>query len=317
MARTFQPATLIHAPSAISEKEYMRLNSLGKTELKMGAVLELPSGDLIVKNSNLGVLVVSKDSELMGPVRLGRELFSLGKKFGVNVPIPFSELSSLGLRQFRKSQVIQHPQYDANEKSCFSLFLNLNRTVRTEKTVLGQGLGPTSTQTTQERTKRYEELKAKMEEAPLVKVRSDQDAQGYWDRVSLNFRESIFYGANDQRTDLEIERRALELFEGWSQFELAKIDSDIQRTFASGKEWEQSLRGKPARTSDDLKRLAPEEWQGLYNHLTSDYDIYGFASPDKARQALETAQVSYRFGFFLSVSLQGQKGLFNFEIDRS
>lgn len=315
-ARVFQRATLIHAPSMISAKEYARLYALGKTVLKGGSVLELPSGDLVINSSNFGVMVVSKDSELMGPVRLGRELFSLGKKYGVSVPIPFAELSNQGLRQFRKSQIIQYPQFDVNDKSCFSLFLNLNRSVRTEKAVLGEGLAPISTRTNQERAKRLETFKAKMDQVPLVIARKEEDARTYWDTVSLNFRESIFYDANDQRTDLAIERKALELFEGWSQFEVAKTQADIQQTFASGKEWENVLRGKFAKSSDDLKRLAPDEWEGLYNHITNDYDIYGFESADKARQALETAQVSYKFQFFLTVSLQGYKDLFNVDIDR-
>jgi hypothetical protein len=303
---------VVRAPATISQKEQKRLISLATVDVPKGTTFETTSGDLIVKLGPRQTLVVSKESVLMEPIRLAREIFLLGKKYGTGKLIPFSELSPLALNHFRRDLIVQFPRYDVNSKSCFTIQALIERKVRAGNIQIVEGSAPQSSLSPEELKKKRQEFYAMSDSAPLVILRSEEEAKEFESKWSW-MREGSFYDPwEDQRLSIELERRGLEFFQGWFQFEMERIDSEMTSYFASDKSWEPLLRGRSAKTVEELKGISPRDYESVRNHLTGDYDIYGFSSPEKALEAYSTATVSFRFRLKLSSSIEGSKNRFTF-----
>lgn len=300
----------------IASKEQKRLIALGATEIPKGSTFETPSGDLVIRVSARQTMVVSKESSIMGPIRLSRELFALAKKYGTLKLIPFSELSPPALSCFRRDLITQHSRYDVTAKSSFVLWPLVDQSIILGARKVMNSVGPTSNHTQEELVKRRQDFAKMLDSAPLALARSEAEGRDLWQNWPPQ-RDGSFYDPwDDLRTNIEIERRALEIFQGWYQFEMDRIDSEMFSYFASDPAWNEATRGRSAKTVDELQKIAPGDYEKVKNHLTGDYDIYGFASPEKALDAFHAAKVSYRFSLRILSGMEGTKESYTFSISQ-
>ncbi len=304
---------ILRAPADISQKEQSRLTSLADLDISKGGTVETSTGDLIVRVSKGQTMVVSKDCPLMAPVRLSRELFSLAKKFGTYKPISFRELSPLALYCFRRDLIVQHARYDVGPKSSFMIRPLVDQSVLLGNRKIMNSVGPSTMRTREESEQRSKDLDEVIDSSSLVLARSEEEGKEYvarWPWV----RDGSFYGPwGDQRQNIEVERRALEIFQGWFQFEMDKVNEEMFAFFSNDSAWNDAIRGRTAKTTEELQKIAPKDFQRMKDHLSSDYDIYGFSSPEKALDAFYAAKVNYRFSLKLLAGMEGTKERFYFD----
>ena len=307
-----QGNVVIHAPSTISDKEYSRLHSLSLHSLKVDFVKELDKGDIVVCVRNQGLLTISHDSELVPSIRLLRELVDLAQKHGLGKLIPFQEMSLQSQNQYRRNLYTRYPQYDIDEKSGFSLDALLGKEVATGSVVYRSATAPSSFGGGADREKKRESYNQMLDSMPLARKRSKDEIEEFFKGLPW-IKESIFYDRSySQRSRIGLERRGLELFEVWLESELSRIDAQIQAKYASGSAWVPILKGKSSRSIEDLSRISPSEHQELLDQFNTNFRLFGFESADRAREALTTARLSYRFHFTMTSSLQGIGQRFSF-----
>ncbi len=314
-AKSFsQSATIIHAPSILSQAEYERLSGLlGESQPVDNVVQQSPKGDLIIKVKGIGSLTISKDSELLGPIRLGRELLTLAKKYGEGKLIPFSELSEQSLTEYRHQLYSQFPNFDVGDKSCFTMQAMLGREVRTGSALVRTASAPSRFGGGPDRLAKRKEFDDLLNSAPLVMVRTDKELEEFWKKLPWRKEAVLYDGFSQLSTKLTLMRRALEIFQGWAQSEMDRFDREIQSLYATDKEWASIIQGKSARNADDLMRIAPLEFQELKSSFEENYKRYHFSSVDKATESLATAQISYRFHFTVRAAVKGLNRQFVFE----
>jgi hypothetical protein len=300
-----QNVTIIHAPSNISTGEYSKLILLPETKFAQESdILETPKGDVVIRVRGIGFIVVAKTSILLTQLRLLRELRALGEKYGEGKLIPVSELSDLSQNEFRRKLYEQYPEFDIGGSSCFSIQAMLQREVRAPGALVRTASAPSKFRGADrnEKEKTYNEL---LRSAPLVHIRTQAQAEEMRDKLPW-IKESVFYDdASQMTTNLNLDRRGLELFQGWLQNELERLDQQIQTKFAGDNSWRSILQGKSAKTADDLMRISPNEFQDLRSKFENDFRAYHFASAQKSLDALNSAQISYRFIFMVRAGLQG------------
>ena len=177
-------------------------------------------------------------------------------------------------------------------------------------------VGPTSNRTPEESAKRRQDFAKLLASAPLALARSEAEGRELWENWPPQ-RDGSFYDPwDDQRTNIEIERRALEIFQGWYQFEMDRIDSEMFSYFARDPVWNEATKGRSAKNVDELQKIAPNDYEKVKNHLTGDFDIYGFTSPEKAWDAFRAAKVSYRFSLRILSGMEGSKDSYTFSVSQ-
>lgn len=309
-----QTAYTLRAPSSITPREFERLVALINIPSKVdNDVQETKGGDLTIRVRDSGFLIISKDSSLLSSIRLLRELVVLAEKYGEGKPIRFSELSESSRKEIQTRVYGQFPLHDIGEKTCFSLQAMLGRDVRTTGVTMRTSSAPSpfgGGSDSAERRKAFYEM---LTLSPLQLVRKESDIEELFKKLPWT-KECVFYDDFSMTpAKLNLERRGLELFQAWLQFELDRIDRTIQSVYASNDKWLGILKGKSARNMDDLSRIAPIEHQEILSKFEENYKNYRFETIDKAREALAVAQITYRFKFTIRVGVEGSKGVFVYE----
>lgn len=300
---------VVRSSAKLSPKGISKLQDLASTNLRPRTVIELPSGHIVIRWNAKAVLIIASDSTLLAPLKLKREIFALAKKYPSNSLVSFQELSELAREQFRSSLIFQHPTYDLSSNSKFSLSFGLQTEISAGGHQVVESRRPT--QSTKEERDRIDEL---LRAAPIVVARSEQDSKDIWENLS-HPHDSI-YGDDwaDRRQSIEAERYGLELFQGWYQGEMQKLDDQIQQTLAAGTQWQRFLRSRGAKSASELQSVDPDEYKRLVGMLEHEYDVFGFPTAESARVAFQSASISTRFIFHLTSALDGHKDLFSMSL---
>ena len=303
---------IIEAPSLIKMPEFTRLLELSQSDsFSKDTISESRLGDAIINLKGLGVVVVSRDSELMAPVRLARELNALSKKYDNLSLIPFTELSDVALQQFRRDLRIRFPKHDVGPNSSFVMNIMFGKEVQSGLFVSSSYYAP-SRFGSKDADARTTAFSALLSSKPLVVARKDDEVQANFLKEALT-REGVFYDQNlSSRRKLELNRKAMEVFEGWIENELNKIDDQIYSERASDPLWTNILKPKGIKNMDDLRQTVPEQYNDMLREIRLNWQNYGMKSPNEAEDVLAKASVGFHFHFSMAVGVEGTNQRFTF-----
>ena len=303
---------IVQAPALIKLPEYTRLLELSQSDsLSKETISESRLGDAIINLKSLGVVVISRDSELMAPVRLARELYALSKKYDNLTLIPFTELSDVAVQQFRRDLRIQFPKHDVGPNSSFVMHIMFGKEVQSGLFVSSSYYAPSRFGSKDPDAKKTA-FSALLSSKPLVVARKDDEVQAYLLKEALT-REGVFYDQNlTSRRKLELNRKALEMFEGWVENELNKIDDQIYSERSSDPLWTNILKTRGIKNIDDLKQSAPDQYNDMLRDLRLNWQNYGMKSPNGAEDVLAKASVGFHFHFSIAVGIEGTNQRFTF-----
>jgi hypothetical protein len=307
---------VIHAPSDIKLPEFQRLLMLAEAEkISPESISESPTGDAFINLKELGVMVVSRNSELMAPVRLARELYALSKKYDAMALIPFSELSDVAQQQFRRNLQNQFPKNDISPNSCFSMQVMFGKFVRAGGYDMSSFYAP-SRFGAADAAKKKEDFNNALASKPLALVRKDSEVQDFLLKEALT-KEGVYYDQSlPLRSKLEIDRKAMEIFQGWAENEKNKIEDLMYSERASEERWQNILKLRGAKTMDDLKQTSPGQYNDLLDDLRLNWKNYNLKSANQAEDFLGKASVSTGFHFSLVCWIEGSNQRFNFSPSR-
>ncbi len=303
---------VVHAPSDVSIVEFQRLLDFGKESFPRLSesipTIENESGDLAIRVKNLGWLVVSKDSELMAPIRLHREVFALSKKYKPTELIPFTELSPSALKQFQRGILGQYPRYDIGRDSCFTIRTQYGLELRSSQFNFGKSSSPSAFGADKEKRK---EFNSSVEKHGLILVRSEQEASEYAKSKGLA-KDGVFYDQAELLSrKVDLDRKGLAEFQAWADFTLHQTDDQIFSRYASDPQWTSMLKTRTVKSTEDYKNIAPDEYREFVDEMKLNYKIHQFKSPDDVEPALANLPIGFHFSFSVSCGLQGSNQLFH------
>jgi hypothetical protein len=164
--------------------------------------------------------------------------------------------------------------------------------------------------------KKKEDFNNALASKPLALVRKDSEVQDFLLKEALT-KEGVYYDQSlPLRSKLEIDRKAMEIFQGWAENEKNKIEDLMYSERASEERWQNILKLRGAKTMDDLKQTSPGQYNDLLDDLRLNWKNYNLKSANQAEDFLGKASVSTGFHFSLVCWIEGSNQRFNFSPSR-
>ena len=313
MSANAQRPYVIHAPSTINQKELYRLHLLCiEQQFGKDQVVESPQGDVLIDLKQTGVIAISHESELLGPVILARELYALSKKHDETTLIPFTELSKVAVAAVRNSLWEQYPRYDVGPNSSFVLTLQFGHDIRSGLYNVSSYSWPSKFGGGPDRFDKSAAFDKFLATKPLALIRNEKEGQQFRESM-IESHEGVFYDQTIQlRPKLEVHRRGLEIFESWSQQQQQKIDDILANQVSSDAKWDSARNQRNIRSMEELRQARPEEFQGMVRNAELNYKMLGLDSANQAEDLIIKASIKYGFRFMIMANLEGQNKKFSF-----
>ena len=303
---------LVRGTAPFTNKEIDRLFAYSQRQPTKTEAIETKDGDVVVTIQNVGTTVYSRDSEFVAPIRAGRELLALVKKYGEYTLIPFAELSEVTRQELRKQVIEQLPEHDITEKSCFTAQVMMEESVIVGWVPVNAVFAPSKFTGLPGSDPERDKFLAKFASAPLTIARSKEEGERLrstpWPR-----RETVeFLAGMSTNAKLILESKSDEVFRVWFSNELNNLSKEIEASFVSGPRWQPFLAAKQAKSSEELGQVSPTLFENLRSRIDQSWKMMGFPSQTASMDALKTASISHHFKISIRSAVEKRSGAFNF-----
>ncbi len=304
------PNCLIYAAQGITQSESYNLQKYGR-ELynSMPAtenLLEDKHGNLVIKVKGAGYVFVSRDSEIMRPVLLHRELAALCQKVGPRELNTFSQLSPIGAQSLQAMFKAQHSKYNLTNDTAFAVSCDFGCDVRIDDTSFRKAVGPSSPDGPETVSRR--DFIGTLAQRGLKPVDVVNEAtQSMADPIAQC--QTVISRALSRADRLELERRGIEAFDAWSRNTLRAVDDQVYGALLNRPEWSNNFRPRTAHTASELRQMDPSYFDNLDREIRANFMTFGFKSEDEASASLAKSNVDFHFSFTVSFGVQGRQTL--------